>query len=71
MFLSWRMLRQAGRVFLFLAVVAAMACPACPQQEPTDLTEQNIEEFSNIFNSQMLVLVDGRLVYTPLFGGVW
>jgi iron complex outermembrane receptor protein len=27
--------------------------------------------FSNIFNSRMLVLVDGRLVYTPLFGGVW
>jgi iron complex outermembrane receptor protein len=27
--------------------------------------------FSSIFNGRMLVLVDGRLVYTPLFGGVW
>lgn len=27
--------------------------------------------FSNVFNRQMLVLIDGRLVYTPLFGGVW
>jgi iron complex outermembrane receptor protein len=27
--------------------------------------------FSSIFNGRMLVLIDGRLVYTPLFGGVW
>lgn len=27
--------------------------------------------FSSVFNHEMLVLVDGRLVYTPLFGGVW
>jgi iron complex outermembrane recepter protein len=27
--------------------------------------------FSSVFDRDMLVLVDGRLVYTPLFGGVW
>jgi iron complex outermembrane receptor protein len=27
--------------------------------------------FSSVFNHDMLVLIDGRLVYTPLFGGVW
>lgn len=27
--------------------------------------------FSSVFNRDMLVLIDGRLVYTPLFGGVW
>ena len=27
--------------------------------------------FSSIFNRYMLALIDGRLVYTPLFGGVW
>jgi iron complex outermembrane receptor protein len=27
--------------------------------------------FSNVFNDKMLVLIDGRLVYDPLFGGVW
>jgi len=27
--------------------------------------------FSSLFNRNMLVLIDGRLVYTPLFGGVW
>src|SRR5271156_1700019 len=27
--------------------------------------------FSSVFNHEMLVLIDGRLVYTPLFGGVW
>jgi iron complex outermembrane receptor protein len=27
--------------------------------------------FSGVFNRDMLVLIDGRLVYTPLFGGVW
>jgi iron complex outermembrane receptor protein len=27
--------------------------------------------FSGIFNRDMLVLIDGRLVYTPLTGGVW
>jgi len=27
--------------------------------------------FSNLFNAKMLVLIDGRLAYTPTFGGVW
>lgn len=27
--------------------------------------------FSSLFNAKMLVLVDGRLAYTPTFGGVW
>jgi iron complex outermembrane receptor protein len=27
--------------------------------------------FSSVFNNEMLVLIDGRLVYTPLFGEVW
>jgi iron complex outermembrane receptor protein len=27
--------------------------------------------FSSLFNRQMLVPIDGRLVYTPTFGGVW
>ncbi|HEY6944276.1 MAG TPA: TonB-dependent receptor [Candidatus Acidoferrum sp.] len=27
--------------------------------------------FSNLFNAKMLVLIDGRLTYTPTFGGVW
>jgi iron complex outermembrane receptor protein len=27
--------------------------------------------FSGVFDRDMLVLIDGRLVYTPLFGGVW
>src|SRR5580704_1704650 len=27
--------------------------------------------FSNLFKRLMLVLIDGRLVYTPAFGGVW
>jgi iron complex outermembrane receptor protein len=27
--------------------------------------------FSSVFNDKMLVLIDGRLVYTPAFGGVW
>jgi iron complex outermembrane receptor protein len=27
--------------------------------------------FSSLFNNKMLVLVDGRLVYSPEFGGVW
>ena len=26
--------------------------------------------FSNLFNAKMLVLIDGRLAYTPTFGGV-
>lgn len=31
----------------------------------------NARGFSNLFNAKMLVLVDGRLAYTPTFGGVW
>jgi iron complex outermembrane recepter protein len=27
--------------------------------------------FSSLFNAKMLVLIDGRLAYTPTFGGVW
>jgi len=27
--------------------------------------------FSSVFNDKMLVLVDGRIVYNPTFGGVW
>ena len=27
--------------------------------------------FSSLFNAKMLVLIDGRLTYTPTFGGVW
>jgi iron complex outermembrane recepter protein len=27
--------------------------------------------FSSFFNNKMLVLIDGRIVYTPTFGGVW
>src|SRR6266851_6475134 len=27
--------------------------------------------FSQPFNNKMLVLIDGRLVYSPTFGGVW
>jgi TonB-dependent Receptor Plug Domain len=27
--------------------------------------------FSSLFNNKMLVLIDGRLVYSPEFGGVW
>jgi iron complex outermembrane recepter protein len=27
--------------------------------------------FSSLFNAEMLVLIDGRLVYAPAFGGVW
>ncbi len=27
--------------------------------------------FGNLFNNKMLVLIDGRIVYTPTFGGVW
>jgi iron complex outermembrane receptor protein len=26
---------------------------------------------SNVFNNEMLVLIDGRVVYTPSFGGAW
>ncbi|HKW65392.1 MAG TPA: TonB-dependent receptor [Candidatus Acidoferrum sp.] len=31
----------------------------------------NARGFSNLFNAKMLVLIDGRLAYTPTFGGVW
>jgi iron complex outermembrane recepter protein len=27
--------------------------------------------FSSFFNNKMLVLIDGRIAYTPTFGGVW
>ncbi len=131
-----RMLHQAGRVLLFVAVVGAIAHPDWPQQEPGDLGEESIEDLMNIqvtsvskkeqklsqtasaifvitaedidrsgasnipdllrmvpgvdvaqinanswaitargfngrFSNELMVMVDGRSVYTPTSGGVF
>src|SRR5260221_4075284 len=127
--------RQASRLLGGLAMLVALALPACPQQKTADLAKLSLEDLMNLqvtsvskkdqkisqaaaaifvimqedirrsgatnipdllrmapglnvaqmnannwavsargFNSQfadkLLVLVDGRAVYTPLFGGV-
>jgi iron complex outermembrane receptor protein len=40
-------------------------------QQSSDVWVVAARGFSSVFNRGMLVLIDGRLVYTPLFGGVW
>ena len=127
--------RRTARVSI-LALLAFLVLPACPQQEPTDLTDKSIEDLMNIrvtsisktdqslsraasavfvitpdairhsgatnipdllrmvpglnvarinantwavsvrgfngrFSNKLLVLLDGRSVYTPTFGGVF
>lgn len=40
-------------------------------QQSSHIWLVNARGFSNLFNAKMLVLIDGRLTYTPTFGGVW
>jgi len=40
-------------------------------QQNAHVWQVSARGFSNTFNNKMLVLIDGRLVYSPTFGGVW
>ncbi len=127
---------RARRTVLLIGTLVAIALPACPQQNPPDLTDKSLEDLMNIevtsvskkeeklsrtasavfvitaedirrsnalnipdllrmvpgldvaqinadtwaitarglngrFSNELLVLVDGRNVYTPTFGGVF
>jgi iron complex outermembrane receptor protein len=40
-------------------------------QQNAHVWQVSARGFSGFLNNKMLVLIDGRLVYTPTFGGVW